>query len=106
MKKNNFQKISTTAAILLVVIAALGAYSTPAAAMEPNQAAGPTTANCYSGEFHAASDCDRLATGTTYLIVTVLSPTLQDCYSSVFHAASDCDRIASGNFIPVTGNTD
>lgn len=104
MKKNNFQKISTTAAILLVVIAALGAYSTPVNAMETRQATGPTTANCYSDEFHAASDCDRLA--TTPNLAAAGGPSLQDCYSSVFHAASDCDRIASGNFIPVTGKTD
>lgn len=68
-----------------------------------------TTQNCFSDLYHAATDCDRLASGATVIQVAALvraglpdtgakqlGPSSVDCYSAKFHAASDCDRVASG----------
>ena len=54
------------------------------------QSVGLATANCYSTAYHAASDCDRLA---SQVIAQAVGPTMVNCFSSEYHAASDCDRL-------------
>ena len=54
------------------------------------QSVGLATANCYSTAYHAASDCDRLA---SQVITQAVGPTMVNCFSSEYHAASDCDRL-------------
>jgi hypothetical protein len=64
---------------------------------------GLTSNNCFSTGFHAATDCDRMASAPSLIPVTGSSaygPTAADCYSSKFQAATDCDRLASGVVFP------
>jgi hypothetical protein len=56
-------------------------------------AGGPTRGDCFSAVYHAASDCDRLASVSPASIQPA-GPTLGNCYSDAYHAASDCDRLA------------
>jgi hypothetical protein len=54
--------------------------------------AGLSAATCYSDIFHAASDCDRLA---SQVVTVSAGPTTLDCFTTAYHAASDCDRLSS-----------
>ena len=59
---------------------------------------GPNRANCFSAEYSAASDCDRLAPMQVSLPSTgkvAHGPTSQNCFSDAYHAGTDCDRLAS-----------
>lgn len=55
------------------------------------QSVGPTIASCFSAAYHAASDCDRLA---SQAIAQFVGPRIVNCFSEAYHAASDCDRLA------------
>lgn len=91
-------RIVCTALILALMVGFVG-LSAPAFAQGENPpATGPTSSDCFSASFHAASDCDRLASTLVTIPVTgamLLGPTLQDCYTTRFHAATDCDRLRS-----------
>jgi hypothetical protein len=52
--------------------------------------------NCYSDQYHAATDCDRLASLNASVPNTGVrfGPLAQDCFSTRYSAASDCDRIS------------
>ena len=86
-------------ALILALIVTLVGLTVPAFAQEENPlAAGPTSSNCFSARFHAASDCDRLASTLATIPVTgaeLHGPTTTDCYTTRFHAATDCDRLVS-----------
>jgi hypothetical protein len=106
--------------LFLAVIAALLVYNPSTAAMEniplyisrahyqrfEAQRSVPDTgardggslssANCYSTTFHAATDCDRLASGNTGVGLSTNGVSTSSCFSTAYHAASDCDRLASG----------
>ena len=81
------------AALALAVLLVFLAMTSPVFAQS-----GPTAMDCYSAQYHAASDCDRLASTQVTILITGagIGPVLQDCYSARFHAASDCDRLSLG----------
>ncbi len=61
--------------------------------------AGPALSNCFSTAYHAADDCDRLASAPFLLQMpgsNSYGPSIKDCFSGEYHAATDCDRDASG----------
>ena len=82
--------------------------SSPSSDTGGPQSFGPTLKNCYSTEYHAATDCDRLASAPYFIPVTVNPSsglTTKNCYSAEYHAATDCDRLASAPYlIPVSVN--
>ncbi len=87
--------LSFIAALLLAAFAVLWVFGSNA----NTQTAGPTTQDCYSARFHAATDCDRLTSLTSSIAITgndLHSPTALECYSARFPAATDCDRLVSG----------
>lgn len=58
----------------------------------------PNLGNCFTANFPAASDCDRLASQQVSqrpAVVILHGLTLQNCFSGEYHAGSDCDRLAS-----------
>ena len=59
--------------------------------------AGPTSVDCYSAAYHAASDCDRLASRQIFNASSgrgANGPVSLNCFSEAYHAATDCDRLA------------
>ena len=89
----NCLQMAPTATRIAALWSANAAVSAQGTGNSPDN--GPTTANCYSDLFHAASDCDRLASGITLVSLSPAAPTANACFSAAYHAASDCDRLAS-----------
>jgi hypothetical protein len=99
MEKANRVIVIVSAALLLAAIVTFwGIGSAVMAQAGSPLPTGPTTGDCFTASYHAASDCDRLASGQAIIPPTGVSaylPTLQNCFTARFHAASDCDRLAS-----------
>jgi hypothetical protein len=103
-----FQFISMVSlTFFLAIFVVFWGNGSPAYAQTENAPSGPTTQNCFSAAYHAATDCDRLASGATVVqgadlvrpevpVTGAQQPNSTNCYSARFHAASDCDRLASG----------
>ena len=104
-KKYRVMTFVSAAVIIAAVVALLG-VGTPASAQVDNPpTTGPTPQDCFSDLFHAASDCDRLASDYVVIPATGASaygPTITECYTDRFHAATDCDRLASELLFPIT----
>ena len=86
---NRVLKLFTAALILAAIAAFLGVGFPASAQSQEAQPSGPTTADCYSARFHAASDCDRLSTQL------VAVPVTGDGGTTRYYAASDGDRFPS-----------
>jgi hypothetical protein len=99
MAKTNRAKVIANAVLLIAALVAFWLGGSPASTQASNiQSTGPTTQDCFSARYHAASDCDRLASAHIVIPSTGVilhGPTRRDCFSTRFHAASDCDRLAS-----------
>jgi hypothetical protein len=92
-------------ALMAAVVAALGFASVQVSA-QTSASAGPTSQDCFSVRFPAASGCDLVNMGQSSIPGTgsgsvapasgadVYGPTRLDCFSTRFHAASDCDRLS------------
>jgi hypothetical protein len=106
MKTERKYLIERAAVALIAAVLIWMAYGTPVRAADSQQSPGPTLANCWSAEFHAASDCDRLASARTFTSIPTPpgGPTLANCWSAEFHAASDCDRLASTMLMLTVGS--
>jgi len=109
MKRTRKVTLIAGAALILAAAAALLGFSSPASAQgDTIPLTGPTTGNCFTNSYHAASDCDRLASAQVSIPPTgtgLYGPTMQECYSTRYHAATDCDRLASRlNQVPTAGN--
>jgi hypothetical protein len=96
-------------ALLLAVLVEFQGRGVPVQAQSGSAPSGPTAQDCFSARFHAATDCDRIASGTSVIQgaaviqanvpvtgASLFGPGSKDCYSAKYHAASDCDRLASG----------
>jgi hypothetical protein len=109
MSKNmRFLRIVSLALLLGVFVRFQGS-AVPVQAQSGSAPSGPTAQDCFSARFHAAGDCDRIASGVSVIEgaaviqanvpvtgVNLFGPTSKDCFSAKFHAATDCDRLAVG----------